>query len=372
MADQPALIAAQTAFLEAVECCKPSRLLPPAVLQLRQLAGLDPNEPAAVVSLGKAAVGMRDALAACHPAGPSIAVTKDESDPLGLALFGGHPHPTEASLAAGRAVWEFAQGLPDQMPVVGLISGGASALCEHLKPGRTLADAWQLVGRSFAEGWPIERLNRERQAISQIKLGGLARLLGGRLKGVIALSDVGPASPDQVLGSGPFYAGGNIPFIVAGDRFTALDAATRALERQGYRVVLAGEMSGEARSFALGPLREAALGLAPGTAAVWCGETVATVMGPGRGGRCQEIICAASSWIGLGSGLALLAAGTDGTDGPTDAAGAVIGSHSKLPEGASQALMASDSYAWCARAEALLMTGSTGTNLNDIVIAITA
>jgi glycerate-2-kinase len=154
-----------------------------------------------------------------------------------------------------------------------------------------------------------------------------------------------------------------------------VDAAAAAAERLGYRPhVLGRSLEGEARDAARALVAEARR--LPGPACLIAGgETTVTVRGTGRGGRCQEFALAAALAMKDGEGLVALAAGTDGTDGPTDAAGAIadattVARGSAAGRAAAGALAENDAYRFFAGTPGLIVTGPTNTNLLDLYLVV--
>ncbi len=291
--------------------------------------------------------------------------------------FGSHPVPGEDSLRAGEALLACAAALgPDDLCIF-LLSGGASALCEALRPGVSL-EALQAKTRALlASGAPIDAINHVRRSLSRLKAGGLAEVSRARIV-TLALSDVASNDP-RVIGSGPTVKdeAGDDYFVVA-DAETLAASATRRLAARGLTVVRGPRLEGEASHVG------AALSVScdAGTAQVRVGETTVTLGDePGRGGRNQELALAFALGAAGRSDLALAAIGTDGRDGPTDAAGAIVDGTtlSRLSGGASlvrggpdaaTALACHDAYPYLDRAGDLVRTGPTGTNLADLVICI--
>jgi hydroxypyruvate reductase len=163
--------------------------------------------------------------------------------------------------------------------------------------------------------------------------------------------------------------------VVIGNNALIAEAALGEARRQGLRAeLLTRQLQGEAR--AVGPdLVRRARALPAPACVIAAGETTVTVHGHGRGGRCQELALAAALEIGLNEPLTLLAAGTDGTDGPTDAAGAVVDGRTARGDAsaaarARAALADNDSYTFLAAAGDLIVSGPTNTNLLDLYVAL--
>jgi hydroxypyruvate reductase len=329
----------------------------------------------------------------------------------------GHPLPDSGSLRAGRAAADLAHRLNHHDLVLALISGGGSAMLELPVSGVALGDLRRLNHLLLRSGLPIESVNLVRRTLSLIKAGGLARLFaparvvglilsdvaGGRLEAVASgptilrrrpanrrqaratLQRAGlwsrvPASIRSVL-SQPTAAKGRTAHrpraanFLLGSNAEAVSAAALAARRMGLPTrVLTRRMRGEARE--VGRRVGGWLRRSPRPACVVLGgETVVTVRGRGRGGRNQEVALAAALAMEGTAGAALLSAATDGIDGPTDAAGAIVTGETARSMRArgvdpAAALAANDSYHALKTVGALLHTGPTGTNVNDLVVGI--
>ena len=342
--------------------------------------------PVWAVAIGKAAaamaLGARDALGAClerllvvsprgHGAGVLAATSGAE------VLESAHPVPDERSLRAGARLLDWLDALPASVQPLFLISGGASSLVEVPVPGVTLERLARLSQLGLAAGQDIVTLNAERARCSQIKGGRLAARLGGRGGRALLISDV-PGDDPAVIGSGILAAapdGDAIRREVIASVDMAMDAAAEAARARGLTVRRAtGRFSGDAARLATQFTHELALGETQ--VRIWGGEsTVQLPSPPGRGGRNQHLALAAARLIAGYPQLALLAAGTDGIDGPTDDAGAVVdgetcGRIAVLGLDADDSLRRADSGTALAAAGALLRTGPTGTNVADLVIGV--
>jgi len=329
------------------------------------------------------ALGAHDALGAAIER--TLVITRDRSGSRELeehpgveVLLGAHPMPDERSLAAGARLLEWLGALPAEAEPLFLISGGASSLAEVLAPGVTLADLEELTRAGLAEGIAIGELNARRIAVSRIKGGRLAARLGGRAARALFVSDV-PDDDPAVIGSGlmgPAAAGAD---HVARTIVASIDHAVEAVAARAASLGLSAQAA--PRRFADGATRLAArfaheLALSPVQVCIWGGEsTVALPAHPGRGGRNQHLALAAARLIAGHPELLLLAAGTDGSDGVTEDAGALVDAESC----ARVTLAGLDADACLARADSaralaasgdLLHTGPTGTNVGDLVIGL--
>jgi glycerate 2-kinase len=346
------------------------------------LAGREGTGPVSAFAVGKAAaammLGAADALGARLERG--LVVAPDGAVPAALAgrrgvvaIEAGHPRPDERSLAAGEALLGFAAATPPGSRVLLLVSGGASALLEVPVPGVGLEQLVALFERSLREGLDIERLNRERIALSRVKGGRLARLFDGAHVEALMISDV-PRDDVAVLGSGLLDTPG-LDRRLVGSVDEALDAALRAATQRGLKAVRGtARLAGDAEAVARRICHELAVGDAD--LHVHGGETIVRLPGhPGRGGRCQHLAVAAARLIAGHADLMLLAAGTDGRDGASEDAGAIVdGGTLARAAGfgmdAESALAAADTGRYLEACGDLVHTGPTGTNVGDIVLAL--
>jgi hydroxypyruvate reductase len=346
------------------------------------LAGRQDAGPVSAFAVGKAAASMM--LGACDALGDrlqrGLVVVPQGAIPAELArlpgircLEAGHPHPDERSLAAGEALVAFAAATPLRSRVLLLVSGGASALLEVPAPGVGLPELRALFERSLSERMDIETLNRERAALSRVKGGKLPALFAGSSIEAYMISDV-PRDDPAVLASGLLAAPGLVPRLV-GSLDDALDAIARAALARGLRPLCAtARLAGDAEDAARRICHELAVGTAD--LLIHGGETVVRLPArPGRGGRCQHLAAAAARCIAGHPDYLLLAAGTDGRDGLSDDAGAIVDGATEeraLDAGLelAAALAAADTGALLEETGDLIHTGPTGTNVGDIVLAL--
>jgi glycerate 2-kinase len=342
--------------------------------------------PVALFAIGKAACAMSrgafDALG--DRIGSALVITKDGHVDPGLAreprctiLESAHPVPDARSLAAGAELEARVRDLADGVLPLFLVSGGSSSLVEVLRPGTTLDDLRALNARGLAAGLAIGELNRERARVSALKAGGVARLLNGRQARALFISDV-PGDDPEVIGSGLLGSGGGVDAVgrhVVATISDAMDAAVDAAHARGLVLAprprrFAGE-AGEMATVYVSMLRETAV---DGT--IWGGEwTVTLPERPGRGGRNTHFALAAARTLRPNEGLTILAAGTDGTDGPTEDAGAIIdcgtiGRAELAGVDVERAFREFDSGMALEASEDLVHTGPTGTNVGDILIGL--
>ena len=384
----------------------------------------------AVFAVGKAAFGMSEGACAIGEgarAADVLVVTHDEALRPGRfdadveVLRSGHPLPDERGFAAARLIERRAAMLGKGDLALVLISGGASALLPAPAPGVLLEDKLETTRQLLRGGATIHEMNAVRKHLSTIKGGGLLRQLRPAQVVTLALSDVIDDDP-SVIGSGPtaadpstfedaraalarrgvlercparvlsrFEAGvrgdleetpkpddpifdGATYRIVGGNR-TSVRAMAAACGADGEAEP--APLEGEARE--VGALLARRFGAATPAAWVAGGETTVTVRGSGKGGRNQELALAFALEAATGpladrSDWVFLAAGTDGRDGPTDAAGGIVDASTvaRLQDTGIDALAGllddNDSYRALDACGALLRTGPTGTNVADIVV----
>jgi glycerate 2-kinase len=343
--------------------------------------------PVWAAAVGKAACSM--ALGAVDALGASLervlVVTKGgHLAPELLSLPGveahesAHPVPDERSLAAGRRLLDWVDTLPAAVSPLFLISGGASSLVEVLEPGVSLTQLEQLSTRGLTDGLPIGELNARRARLSRIKGGRLAGHLGGCAARALFLSDV-PNDDPAVIGSGLLGPAADsvdrIEREVVASVERAMDGVAAAALRRGLTVECVRERyAGEATRLAARFTHELLVGNTQ--VRVWGGEsTVRLPPHPGRGGRNQHLALAAARFLPEYPQLLLLAVGTDGTDGPTEAAGGLVDADTcaRLAMSgldADDCLSRADSGTALAAADALVRTGPTGTNVADLVIGL--
>ena len=337
-----------------------------------------------------------------------------------------HPVPDAAGVQATEAILELLRSAGEHDLVVCVISGGGSALLTLPVDGISLADLQQTTDALLRSGASIGEINTVRKHLDQVKGGGLARLAAPARLLTLVLSDV-VGNPLDAIASGPtvpdtttwadaagvldryqlwdvvpaaiaerMRAGrdGRLPdtpkpgdpifervqTVVVGSNLLACEAAAVEAERQGLRsLVLTTFVEGEAREVArvlAGLLREVAASGHPlprPCCLIAGGETTVTVRGRGTGGRNQELALAAAYGLRGLSDVLLASIGTDGNDGPTDAAGAWVDGASldraeALGLDAGRHLADNDSYAFFDRLGDLIRTGPTRTNVNDVYV----
>jgi glycerate 2-kinase len=289
-----------------------------------------------------------------------------------------HPVPDQRSLAAGQSLLKWLREMPRAVQPLFLISGGASSLVEVLEEGVTFEQLGRLNAEGLASGIPIAELNARRSRLSRIKGGGVARLLGDRRAKALFISDV-PGDDPAVIGSGLLGPAGDlgdsIDRLVVASPEHAIAGVSEAARKWNLDVrKAANRFEGDAARLAVRFAHE--LHLNPAHVCVWGGEsTVQLPRDPGRGGRNQHLALAAARLLAGQPQMLLLAAGTDGTDGVTEDAGALVDSETcarlALAElDADDCLRRADSGTALAASGDLIHTGPTGTNVGDLVIGL--
>jgi len=386
-----------------------------AVQRYLQNHPLPPARRVYAFGLGKASIPMTQALSRLTHLTDALIVTK-HAPPLDFdsatIIEGGHPVPNLHSLEAGQAALDFVSALGKDDLLVCLLSGGGSALMAA--PLVPLEDLQTLTRSLLACGARIDEINTLRRHLDQVKGGGLAKATQAQIISLI-LSDVvgnpleaiasGPTAPDpstkadafEVLkkygltnsvpaeivsalenapetpktGDGLFA---RVENILVGSNALAAQAALNQAKSEGFAVEFLGDdWQGEARETAKilcerlkkHPAVEKPLCLVAG------GETTVTLRGDGTGGRNLELALAAVGELAGQENTMLITLATDGEDGPTDAAGAVVTGETNqrarsLGLDAAQYLSRNDSYTFFTTLEDALKIGSTGTNVNDL------
>lgn len=324
----------------------------------------------------------------------------------------GHPVPDQRGVEGARRMEEIARHAGPRDLLICVISGGASALTPAPVPPMTLADKQELTKKLLASGATIHEINTVRKHLSSFKGGQLAQLAYPATIIALILSDVigddldvigsGPTVPDRstvddarsvlakhgIAQTVDFHetpkpgdpAFDHVQDIIVGSNEQAIAAADRQAKALGYRtMVLSTRIEGETRDVALVHAAIAkeilATGrpLRPPACILSGGETTVTIRGSGKGGRNQEFVLAAAIALDGAGDVTILSAGTDGTDGPTDAAGAIADSSTvsrARPFNAGAFLANNDSYHFFEKVEGLIKTGPTGTNVMDVRVLL--
>lgn len=383
-----------------------------------------------VIGAGKAAARMAQSVESLlgRRIHSGIVVTMDGHDAVTERIgvrFASHPVPDRRGVDAGAEIIALAESASERDVVIVLLSGGGSALLVSPASGISLYDKQETTRALLASGASIDEINTVRKHLSAVKGGQLARACSPARVITLAISDVQGDLPD-VIASGPTVAdpssftdaeqiilrrgiksslpdsvlariadgvAGKTPetpkqgdalfehcsYHVIGSNETALQAAADEAVRLGYSPrILTSTFRGEASQAAL-----AVCALAEGVshserpvALILGGETTVTLGdSPGRGGRNQELALAAAIALHNRDGITVMSLGTDGTDGPTDAAGG-IADGGTVTRGTAHGLSAPDhltrhdAYPYLNSTGGLIVTGPTGTNVMDLIVAL--
>jgi glycerate 2-kinase len=420
----------ETIVNAALEASDPAK----ALLRHWQEAPLDTLERCYIVGAGKASLEMALAFREHYRGriimGGAVAVVPERlarlsEMPLEFQLYpAAHPLPDERNLIAASAIRDAVQQAGPSDTVICLLSGGGSAHLSLPVPSLSLDDLRYITSALMRAGAPIQELNTVRKHCEVLKGGGLVRLAAPAAVCAFILSDVigdrldiiasGPTAPDrstfedalhilktynlldEVPSVSRWLAAGargehpetlkdsdsalqGIQNIVIGSNGLALDAVGEHLQAQGWAV--AGREYGvEGEASQVGKrIGQIALELSQQSkepcAWLFGGETTVTVRGGGRGGRNQEMALSAALVLQDTPNIVVATFSTDGIDGPTDAAGAIVTDHTWLQAQASgidleSYLRRNDSYTLFDCIGGLIRTGPTGTNVNDIAVIL--
>ena len=385
----------------------------------RSLNKLAISQPVSLIAIGKSAAAMtcgaleewgerisRGLIITRYGYGDSLLARRDGIQQIEAA----HPVPDQSSLEAGAALLGFLQETPPESALLFLISGGSSSLVDVLRPGIDLPGLQKANRWLLASGMDIVSVNAVRQKLSMIKGGGLRKAVGRRKCIALYVSDV-PDDDPGLIGSGllaipraevfpsalPDWMTGwassfeaplreddkDIENIVIAGIGDALHGCERRARELGYKVTTHDRrMTGDAERFAAVVLE----GLNSGGPGIhlWGGETTISLPARhGRGGRCQHLALACALHPGLGKDHLLLCAASDGCDGPgivtsggrEEDAGAMIDAGT-VTRGRDagldpvDCLVRADAGSFLEASGDLISTGSTGTNVTDLVIGL--
>lgn len=363
--------------------------------------------------LGKAAIGMTQALADSTQLTDSLIITKHASpltvEPV-MVIEGNHPIPGSDSLAAGDAALKFVSKLTPDDLLICLISGGGSALMTA--PLIPLDELQSLTTALLASGARIDEINTIRRHLDSLKGGGLAHAANNAKIISLILSDVvgdpieaiasGPTAPDSTTNQNAKaildkykISFGQLNFRetlkltdpvfirvkneVIGSNLIALQAAKQQAQQEGFlpQIVndkLQGEASDVGREMAI-LLKEETKKQTHPFCLLAGGETTVTIKGNGKGGRNQEIVLGAVEILKQMENVLLISLATDGEDGPTNAAGAVATEESARRAEAlglrvTDSMSRNDAFVFFDQLGDLIRIGPSGTNVNDILIGI--
>jgi glycerate 2-kinase len=387
-----------------------------------------------VVGTGKAsapmAAAVEDVIGDRLPIIGSITVRYGHAVPTRLVRIreASHPVPDEACVEGTRAIVEILEDTDEHDLVICVISGGGSALLMLPAEGISLQDMQRTTDALLRSGATINEINVVRKHLDTVKGGGLARMAAPARVITLVLSDV-VGNPLDAIASGPTVpdtstfadaaavfdryrlwdavpesvsalirkgVAGEIPdtpkpgdptfehayAVIVGSNLLACEAAADAAQEAGFKsLVLSTYVEGEAREVGrvlAGLLREVDASGHPlprPCCLIAGGETTVTIRGEGKGGRNQELALSAAFALRGVPDVLLVSIGTDGSDGPTDAAGAFVDGTtleraSALGLDAAKHLRDNDSYAFFDRLGDLIRTGPTNTNVNDIYLLI--
>ena len=400
------------------------RAVLPEAAMVRALAGKEIKDKVILVAIGKAAWNMakiaRDRLGSSVKRGIIITKYGHSGGPVDDCeiIEAGHPVPDENSILGTTKVMEMVSALSPDDQVIFLISGGGSSLFEKPLDGVSLEDVIILTRKLLGCGASIGEINTIRKHLSAVKGGRFAQQCGGASILTIVLSDVigdkldtiasGPAYPDSTTSADAFsilqkYAISissnlekaieretpkvvqNCETVVTGNVTALCDATAKSAAKLGYSPhILSTSITSEAKvmgkflaSFAreIQNREDSPIAPKPPCAVIAGGETVVRLTGSGKGGRNQEIALVAAMGIEGVENVLIFSIGSDGTDGPTDAAGGMVDGKSAermrlgaiLPE---ISLVNNDSYPALKASGDLIITGPTGTNVNDLMVIL--
>lgn len=381
----------------------------------RALSGREFSGRVLLVAAGKAAWQMASAAAAQLGDGLSAGVVVTKYDhvkgdiPHCACYEAGHPVPDENSFAATQAALDLVKDAGEGDTVLFLLSGGGSALFE--KPLVSGEELQNITGQLLACGADIVEMNTLRKRLSAVKGGRFAQLCAPAKVFAVVLSDIlgdpldmiasGPACPDsstcaQALAVVEKYhltlsdaameclkqetpkQLDNVETQITGSVRQLCAAAAQVCRQLGYEpVILTDQLccqAKEAGSFLASIVKTHACPEHP-MAFIAGGETVVQLTGKGKGGRNQELALAAAEGIAGIDNAAVFSVGSDGTDGPTDAAGGYVDGSTRaalLAEGLTVhgVLADNDAYHALKKTGGLIVTGPTGTNVNDVALAL--
>lgn len=378
-----------------------------------------PQEDYYLLALGKAAFRMAEI--ALSALGPSIkrglVLTKyghaKGTLPRIVLHESGHPLPDENSLKAGKLAVDFVSSLPEEGCLLFLLSGGGSALMEWPLEGVSLSDLEELTQDLLRKGADIEEMNTLRKHLSRVKGGRLSSHLRGQTIYSFLVSDVlgdrldmvasGPMTPDHSTSKEALAIAKKYELPLTDQMEEALrqetvkeipnlreklvqnidslvESTAKAVAQFGYQPwIVSRDLTGEAREAGARMARRGKQILAgetdyqPPCALIYGGETLVTVKGEGKGGRNTELALAGLMELAGEKRLSLLTLASDGTDGPTDGAGAFVDQYTwekavQLQVPLEEELADNNSYCVMEELDSLIQTGPTGNNLNDVYV----
>jgi len=378
-----------------------------------------------VLSLGKASHAMASALSGALTGLPfnGLIITKHVTAPAPPGfeqILGGHPVPNEDSLIAGQKALTLLESVEKDDLLICLISGGGSALMAAPLPGITLDEMGSLTAALLHSGARVDEINTLRRHLDQLKGGRVAQKVYPARVASLILSDV-VGNPLEAIASGPTAPDpssredalnviqkynldkevsksilealhrsletpkpgdeifNRVQNVLVGSNAQAAQAALEAAQAERFHAqILQTDLQGEARQVAkviCNRLKEATKANPPPICLIAGGETTVTVRRRGHGGRNQELALASVTELADMENVMLVALATDGEDGPTDAAGAVVTAetHNRgaaLGLNPQEFLQENDAYHYFEALDDLLFPGPTGTNVNDLILGL--
>ena len=415
-------------FLAAIDAVHPSNIIPGSIslknerLQVGEdIFAASPFGNIYVAGAGKASAAMAFEVEKIlkHNITEGVVAVRDGFD-FTLkhirAISAGHPLPNSNSVVAAEQITKLLKKLRKNDLLIFLLSGGASSLMMDIPFDCTLDDINKVIDQLLKSGATINELNIVRKHLSELKGGQLVKKCSGATVVSLVISDV-VGNDLQAIGSGPTVGDdstfadavgvlekynlmksapyaiishlqkgveGNIREnpkpgdeifsntrnVIIADNKKALDAAGRKATELGYEVIVVNEsLSGFAEDVAAEWVNNALQLQGKNICMLGGGETTVQVTGNGKGGRNQQFALAAAIALKNSSDITLLAAGTDGSDGPTDAAGAIIDSKTYCAD-AEYHLRNNDAYRFFEKYGGLVKTGATHTNVMDVVVTL--
>lgn len=351
----------------------------------------NPDKKTYVFALGKAAYVMALSFQEYFSVDAGFILTKYNHLPEEIKTKGqmgvwkcreaSHPIPDTNSELYSREVLQDLSSLDKNHQLVVLLSGGGSSLFEIPELGFTIDDIVQLNQNLLKQGLPIHEINAERKKYSAVKSGKLLKLLNPNLKVyTFAISDVLGDDP-SIIASGPSYPGSE--YYIMGNLSASLAAMEKKAKTLDYEVKVISDSWDYSSEYTAERMFSELLNAKKNDkkqAILLGGEMVCPVFGNGKGGRNQETalrMVILSEFLDIERDWMFLSCGTDGTDGPTDAAGAIVGPKTleQMKEkgwDAETEIQKSNSYPILKDTNSLLFTGATGTNVNDLLILLLA
>ncbi|MBR5270333.1 MAG: glycerate kinase [Anaerotignum sp.] len=408
---------ARNIILQAIQASLPDEAVKKAICGKE----FEFNGKVIVISIGKAAWNMAKAAAEHipHKIDTGIVLTKyghsQGAIPGFTILEAGHPLPDENTIIGTEKVINAISELNEKDTVFFLVSGGGSALFESPAGELQLNDILDITDQMLKCGADIIEMNTVRKHLSAVKGGRFAELCSPAKVYCIALSDILGDRPDSIA-SGPACADAstseeafavinkydlkiteamkaeleketpkslsNVSMEITGSVTQLCEDAAKTAEALGYTPMILTNMldceakdAGRFLASIAKTIQKDELPLKPPCTIICGGETIVHITGKGKGGRNQELALAAAEAIDGMEGVVIAAAGSDGTDGPTDAAGGLVDGNTKsllAEKGISipAILSENNSNFALAEADALITTGPTGTNVNDLYLLL--